>query len=190
MIYEEINKAIEVLKAGGVILYPTDTIWGLGCDATNAEAADKIFKIKKREESKSLIILIDNENKLNRYLKDIPPLAYDLIDNTDTPLTIIYPGAKGLAPNIINSDGSIAIRIPLNKDEFCVKLIEKFGKPIVSTSANISGNPAPISFKYIDKSILDEVDYIVNLRQDETGKNKPSAIIKLEMNGEFKIIRK
>ena len=190
MMQEEINKAIEVLKAGGTILYPTDTIWGLGCDATNAEAVNKIFKIKKREESKSLIVLMDNENRLNRYLKDIPPLAYDLIDNADKPLTIIYPGAKGLASNVINSDGSIAVRIPLNQEIFCVKLITKFGKPIVSTSANISGEPAPISFKDIDKSILHEVDYIVNLPQDEMGTSKPSAIIKLEMNGEFKIIRK
>ena len=189
-IREEIKKAITVLKAGGIILYPSDTIWGLGCDATNEVAVEKIFKIKKRVESKSLIILIDNEQKLYKYLKDIPPLAYDLIDNSDQPLTIIYPGAKGLAKNVINQDGSVALRIPLNREEFCVKLIESFGKAVVSTSANISGEKSPASFREIDERILHEVDYIVNLRQQEISGNKPSSIIKLEMNGEFKIIRK
>lgn len=187
---EEIQKALEVLKSGGTILYPTDTVWGLGCDATNPEAVEKIFKIKKRQEIKSLIVLIDNENKLNRYLKDIPEMAYDLIDNTDKPLTIIYPGAKNLAQNAIDNDGSIGIRIPLNSGLFCVKLIEKFGKPIVSTSANLSGEPTPYSFKEIDERILHEVDYVVNLCQQETTRVKPSSIIKLELNGEFKIIRK
>ena len=185
---EEITKAIEILKSGGTILYPTDTIWGIGCDATNKEAVKKVFEIKGRAESKSLIILIDNETKLNRYLKDIPALAYDLIDCSEKPLTIIYSDAKNLAKNVINEDGSIGIRIV--KDEFCKKLIEKFGKPIVSTSANISGDPTPECFKEINPIILSRVDYVVNLRQNETSKNQPSGIIKLGMSGEVKVIRK
>ncbi len=185
---QEITKAIEILKSGGTILYPTDTIWGIGCDATNEEAVKKVFEIKGRAESKSLIILIDNETKLNRYLKDIPPLAYDLIDFTEKPLTIIYSDAKNLAKNVINEDGSIGIRIV--KDEFCKKLIEKFGKPIVSTSANISGEPSPATFQEINPGILSQVDYVVNLRQSETSKNQVSSIIKLGMDGQVKVIRK
>jgi L-threonylcarbamoyladenylate synthase len=185
---QEITKALEILKSGGTILYPTDTIWGIGCDATNEEAVKKVFDIKGRTQSKSLIILIDNEAKLNRYLKDIPALAYDLIDFTEKPLTIVYSDAKNLAKNVINEDGTIGIRII--KDEFCKKLIEKFGKPIVSTSANISGEPSPASFKEINPIILSQVDYIVNLRQHETSKNQASSIIKLSMDGQVKVIRK
>jgi L-threonylcarbamoyladenylate synthase len=185
---QEIIKALEVLKAGGTILYPTDTVWGLGCDATNSEAVDKIFKIKQRSESKSLIVLVDNEQKLNKYLEDVPAMAWDLIEFTEKPLTIIYPGARGLAPNAIAEDGSVAIR--LTKDEFCKKLIGKFNKPIISTSANISGQPTPSSFREISPGILNSVDHVVNWRQNETNNPPPSTIIKLAMNGEFTIIRK
>lgn len=185
---EEIRKAIEVLKAGGTVLYPTDTVWGIGCDATNKEAVDKVYKIKQRSESKSLIVLVDNDQKLNKYLKDVPAIAWDLIEFADKPLTIIYPDARGLAPNAIAEDGTVAIR--LTSDEFCKKLIGKFNKPIISTSANISGEATPQSFSAISPDILKSVDYVVNWRQHEKNNPPPSTIIQLQMNGEIKIIRK
>ncbi len=184
----EINKCVEVLKQGGVILYPTDTVWGIGCDATNEQAVDKVYKLKKREDSKSMIILLDNEAKLLSYIREVPQLAWDLIDYAETPLTIIYPDAKNLAQNVIGGDKTIGIRI--TRDEFCRKLIEKYRKPIVSTSANITGNAAPAAFSMIEKEILEGIDYIVNLRQNEITVASPSTIIKLGMRGEFKIIRK
>jgi L-threonylcarbamoyladenylate synthase len=171
-----------------LILYPTDTIWGIGCDATNEEAVAKIFKLKKREDSKSMIILLDSEARLPSYIREVPEVAWDLIECADTPLTIIYDGAKNLAKNVVAEDGSIGIRI--TKDEFCKRLIEKFRKPIVSTSANISGNDAPASFSDIDEDIINGVDYVVNLRQEELSKSSPSAIIKLGVGGEVKIIRR
>lgn len=185
---EEIKKALEVLKSGGTILYPTDTVWGLGCDATNREAVDKIFKIKQRVESKSLIVLVDNEQKLNKYLKDVPAVAWDLIEFSEKPITIIYPDARGLASNAIAGDGSVGIR--LTKDEFCKRLIGKLNKPIISTSANISGQPTPSNFSEISPEIIKSVDYVVNWRQHEKKNPPPSTIIKLAMNGEFTIIRK
>lgn len=185
---EEIRKALEVLKAGGTILYPTDTVWGLGCDATNKEAVEKIFRIKQREESKSLIVLVDNDQKLNRYLVDVPAMAWDLIEFSERPITIIYPGARGLAPNAVADDGSVGIR--MTKDEFCQKLIGRLNKPLISTSANISGQPTPSNFREISPEIIKSVDYVVNWRQNETHNPPPSTIIKLAMNGEFTIIRK
>lgn len=185
---EEIKKSLEVLKSGGTILYPTDTVWGLGCDATNREAVDKIFKIKQRVESKSLIVLVDNEQKLNKYLKDVPAVAWDLIEFSEKPITIIYPDARGLASNAIAGDGSVGIR--LTKDEFCKRLIGKLNKPIISTSANISGQPTPSNFSEISPEIIKSVDYVVNWRQHEKKNPPPSTIIKLAMNGEFTIIRK
>ena len=187
-IITEINKCIDVLRQGGIILYPTDTVWGIGCDATNEDAVAKVYKLKKREDSKSMIILLDNEAKLLSYVREIPQQAWDLIDFSEKPLTIIYPDAKNLARNVIAEDGSIGIRI--TKDEFCRKLIEKFRKPIVSTSANISGKTAPVDFSSIDKEIQEGVDYVVNLRQNENTISNPSTIIKLGLRGEFKIIRK
>jgi L-threonylcarbamoyladenylate synthase len=184
---EEINKTINILKEGGTILYPTDTVWGLGCDATNPTAVAKIFSIKKREESKSLIILIDDEIKLNKYLKEVPEVAWELIENTDKPLTIIYDGACNLAKNVIAADGSIAIRIV--KDEFCRKLINRLGKPLVSTSANISGEQAPSNFHEIAPELKKQVDHVVNWRQEEINSAIPSSIIKLSVNGDVKIIR-
>ena len=184
----EVKKAIEVLRAGGTILYPTDTIWGIGCDATNEKAVEKIYAIKKREESKSLIVLVSDDGMLNRFVKDIPAQAWDLIEVSDTPLTIIYDGARGLAKNVLADDGSIGVRMV--RDEFCQRLIHKFGKPIVSTSANVSGEPAPFLYDEISGEIKSKVDYSVNWRQNDFNKSKPSSIIKLKSNGEFQIIRK
>jgi L-threonylcarbamoyladenylate synthase len=184
----EIQKTLEVLKSGGIILYPTDTIWGIGCDATNKAAVDKIFKIKKREEEKSMIILIENEQMLHKYVKDVPPVAYELLDHAEKPLTIIYQHATKLPPNLMNKDGSIGIRIV--KDTFCKKVINKLNSPLVSTSANLSGKPSPANFKQIDPVILESVDYVVNLRKNELQKVKASTIMSISYNGEFKIIRK
>lgn len=185
---EEIQNALEVLRKGGTILYPTDTVWGIGCDARNKEAVAKVFKIKQRAEYKSMVTLVCDDKMLNRYVKEVPEAAWDLIEAADSPLTIIYPGARMLAENVIAADGSVGIR--LIKDPFCRDLIHKFGKPIVSTSANISGENAPSSFNDIKIDILNKVDYIVNLRKNENNNTQPSTIIKVALNGEFKIIRK
>lgn len=184
----QINKAFEVLKSGGIILYPTDTVWGLGCDATNVEAVAKIFALKNRADSKSLIILIDTDNKLQSYVSEIPDVAYDLIEYTEKPLTIIYDGAKNLAKNLINEDGSIAIRIP--KHDFCQQLIQRFRKPIVSTSANISGEPTSSNFSKISEKIINGVDYVVDLEQENLEEKQSSTIIKLGAGGQFAFIRK
>ncbi|NOZ46831.1 MAG: threonylcarbamoyl-AMP synthase [Chlorobi bacterium] len=185
---EDLIESLKVLEEGGTILYPTDTIWGIGCDATNTKAIEKIYAIKQRHQSKSLIILLDHEIKLARYVEDIPDIAYDLIDYSDKPLTIIYKRAKNLPANLINEDGSIAIRIL--KDKFCNNLISRFKKPIVSTSANISTQKSPSNFHEINEKIKLNVDYVVKWRQDETQYSIASSIIKLESNGIFKIIRK
>ncbi len=188
MLKDEVNKAFEVLKNGGLILYPTDTIWGIGCDATNAEAVDKVYKLKGRAEDKSLIVLLDNDNKLQSYIKEVPELAYDLIEYAENPLTIIYSGAQNLAPNAIAKDGSIGIRIV--KHDFCQQLLQRFRKPLISTSANTSGNPSPSTFDDIEDIILKGVDYVVNWDQDNRKENKPSTIMKLEPGGLFSFIRK
>ena len=185
---DDIQKCLETLRAGGTILYPTDTVWGIGCDAANEKAVEKIYAIKKREESKSLIVLVSDEGMLNRFVKEVPAQAWDLIEVSDTPITIIYDSGRGFAKNVSADDGSIAVR--LVKDEFCQRLIHKFGKPIVSTSANISGDPAPKNFDEISEEVKSKVDYVVNWRQDEWQNTKPSSIIKLKENGEIKIIRK
>jgi L-threonylcarbamoyladenylate synthase len=185
---EEIAKAMEVLKSGGIILYPTDTIWGIGCDATNEQAVKKVQELKGRIASKSLIILLDNENKLAGYVREVPEIAYDLIEYAEKPLTIIYSGAKNLAPNIINEDGSIGIRIV--KHPFCEQLLQRFRLPIVSTSANTSGHPAPKNFTEIEEDILNGVDYVVDWEQDDLAEKTPSTIMKLEPDGRFSFIRK
>lgn len=185
---EEINKALEVLKNGGVILYPTDTVWGLGCDATNETAVAKVNEIKGRAADKSLIVLLDNDNKLASYVNDVPEVAYDLIEYAENPLTIVFSNAKNLVPSAINADGSIGIRIP--KHEFCQQLLQRFRKPIVSTSANISGQPTPRFFDEISDEILDAVDYVVNWEQENRTVKKPSTIIKLSPSGQFEFIRK
>lgn len=185
---EEVEKALAVLKEGGIILYPTDTIWGLGCDACNPDAVDKIFKIKGRQETKSMIILLDTENKLPSYVRDVPEIAYDLIEYAENPLTIIYSGAKNIAENTIANDGSVGIRI--TRDEFSNQLIRRFKKPIISTSANLSGQPSPSNFHEISEEIIDRVDHVVNWKQDDTTPKKPSTIMKLEPDGRFIFIRK
>lgn len=185
---EDIKKAIEVLKEGGIILYPTDTIWGVGCDATNEEAVEKLYAIKQRDKSKSMLILLDNPVKLQTYIQEVPDIAWDLIDLTDKPLTIILNGAKNLASNLISNDGSIGIRI--TAEDFSRELCKRFRKPIVSTSANITGQTAPQNFNQIDPEIISLVDYVVEYRQNEINKHTPSSIIKLEANGSINIIRK
>ncbi|HTA82130.1 MAG TPA: L-threonylcarbamoyladenylate synthase [Bacteroidia bacterium] len=184
---EEIKKCARVLRDGGTILYPTDTIWGIGCDATNEAAVQKVFDIKNRPSSKSMIILVAEVHQISFYA-EVPPVALDLAEFSETPLTIIYPRAKGIAKALVAEDGSIAIRVV--KDEFCKMLIDTIRKPLVSTSANISGEPAPDIFDAIDEDIRSKVDYVVNLRQHETKKSAPSKIIKIEMDGTFQIIRK
>lgn len=185
---EEIKNAIEVLRKGGVILYPTDTVWGIGCDARNKDAVAKVFKIKERAEYKSMVILVCNETMINRHVKEVPEVTWELLESAEEPLTIIYPDGRMLAEKLIAADGSIGIR--LVKDDFCNTLIHKFGKPLVSTSANISGEATPTSFSDIKLDILNKVDYIVNFRQEEINNIKPSSIIKVALNGEIKIIRK
>ncbi|MBB2147163.1 threonylcarbamoyl-AMP synthase [Pedobacter sp. LMG 31464] len=188
MLREEVNKALEILKNGGVILYPTDTVWGLGCDATNEEAVAKVNAIKGRAADKSLIVLLENDNKLQSYVTEIPDVAYELIEYAENPLTIIFSGAKNLAKGVINSDGSVGIRVV--KHDFCEQLIQRFRKPVVSTSANISGQPTPKFFDEISDEIKDAVDYIVDLEQENRTAKKPSTIIKLGPSGQFEFIRK
>jgi L-threonylcarbamoyladenylate synthase len=184
---QELAKALEVLKSGGTLLYPTDTIWGLGCDATNPKAVEKIFKLKNREESKSLIVLLDDEDNLHKYVDNLPEITFDLLKSLDNPTTLIYSNAKNLAWNVIASDGTVGIRV--TRDPFCRDLVKRFGKPIVSTSANISGDPSPIVFREISKQVITHVDYTVDLYHDQINSSKPSTIIRLFENGEFIIIR-
>lgn len=184
---DDIKEAIRVMQEGGLILYPTDTIWGIGCDATNPEAVQKVYDLKQRSDSKALIVMLDSEAKLNYYLEEVPELAYDLIEMADKPLTIIYDNARNIAPNLLAEDGSLAIRI--SKEKFSKELCMRFRKAVVSTSANITGHHSPASFDEIDDQIKNGVDYIVKFRQGETGKNKASSIIKLGLYGEIKIIR-
>ena len=183
---KEIKNAVEVLKQGGIILYPTDTVWGIGCDATNSEAVQKIYQLKKRVETKAMICLVADDRMLNKYVKEIPSAALDIIDITDVPTTIIYDEAQNLAENLIGEDKTIAIRIP--DDEFCYQLLRKLNGALVSTSANISGEPTPKSFKEISSDILKGVDYVVDLHREKKA-GKPSSFIKLSNNGVVKIIR-
>ena len=185
----EISLCTEILKQGKTLLYPTDTVWGIGCDATKPEAVEKIFSIKRRPESKSLIILLDRADNLSRYVDVVPEIAYDLIENVETPLTIIYPGAKNLAENVIAEDGSIAIRI-VKPGIFCHEMIRAFRKPVVSTSANVSGEATPSTYRSIHQDIIQSVDHIVPRSFETLGTVKPSQIIRLAVNGEFTIIRK
>lgn len=184
---EDLKKAVEVLRAGGVILYPTDTIWGLGCDACNKEAVKRIFEIKRREEAKSMLVLIDSPAKLQAYVSEIPEMAWDLIELTSKPLTIIYPGAKNLAENLINNDGTIGIRV--TEEQFSKRLCQMFRAPIVSTSANVSGEKSPAFFAEISQDVIDAVDFVVQYRQDDTKPAQPSSIIKLGIGNVIEIIR-
>lgn len=184
---EDIKAALAVLQKGGVILYPTDTIWGIGCDACNPEAVKRVYAIKNRIDSKSMLVLMENPAQLDRYVDEVPEIAFDLIEVADKPLTIIYDGAKNLAGDLIAEDGSIGIRI--TTEAFSSELIRRFKRPIVSTSANISGKPSPSCFAEIDRQIIDTVDYVVKYRQDDTRKTVHSSILKLGRGGEIKIIR-
>lgn len=186
-IREEIRKACEVLQKGGVILYPTDTVWGIGCDATNEEAVRRVYEIKRRADSKAMLVLVDSDVKVDFYVKDVPEVAWDLIQYATKPLTVIYDDARNLAPNLIGEDGSVGIRV--TSEEFSKQLCFRFRKAIVSTSANISGQPAPASFSEIQDEIKQAVDYIVEYRQDEPAGAKPSSILKLGKGGVIKIIR-
>lgn len=185
---DDIRKAVEVMKNGGIILYPTDTIWGIGCDATSEPAVRKIIEIKKRKEEKSFILLLDHESRINSYVSEVPDQAWQLIEFSEKPLTIIYDGAKNLPPEVISGDGSIAIRV--TRDEFCRNLAGALRKPLISTSANISGEKSPSSFGEIDPSIINNVDYVVKWRQSENTGSKPSTIIRLGKGGQIKFIRR
>jgi len=188
MLKDEVAKAFKIVQAGGIILYPTDTIWGIGCDAANTEAVQKIYRLKQRDEAKSMIILLDNDSKLPSYISEVPDLAYDLIEFAENPLTLVMPGAKNVSPALINSDGSIGIRISTHP--FCQQLIQRLRRPLVSTSANISGKPSPQYFSQIDQEIIDGVDYVVDIDQHSMEIKTPSTIMRLSPNGSFEFIRR
>ena len=183
---DELKNALAVLKDGGIILYPTDTVWGIGCDANNQEAVSKIYALKQREETKAMICLVADNRMLKKYVKKVPQVAQNIFDVAENPITIIYDDGQNLAQNLIGADKTIAIRIP--DDEFCYQLSRKLNGGIVSTSANISGEPTPKSYKEISPDILKGVDYIVNLQKDKI-MAKPSSIIKLSGDGVVKVIR-
>ena len=185
---EEIQKAVEVLRKGGIILYPTDTVWGIGCDATNQEAVAKVYEIKKREDSKSLVLLASDMDMICRYVKEIPEMAVQLVEVNDKPMTIIYPGAMGLAPNAIAEDGTVGIRIPMM--DFCCQLASRLGRPIVSTSANISGEPTPKKFAEISEQIRSAVDHVVDPSLERGATGRSSSIIKVGLDYSIEIIRK
>lgn len=185
---DDIRNAVETMRRGGIILYPTDTVWGIGCDATNAEAVAKVYNIKHRDDSKALICLVDSESRLQRYVRDIPNVAWDIFELSVKPTTIVLDNAVNLAPNLIADDGSIAMRI--TKEPFSKELCYRFQKAIVSTSANISGEPAAQNFCDISEEIINAVDYVCWTRRQEHKPHTPSSIIKLTANGEVTIIRK
>ena len=186
-INQEVHKAFEIIQNGGIILYPTDTVWGIGCDATNAEAVKKIYALKQREESKSMIVLMNGGKMMYNVFKDIPETAWQILDLSEKPTTLILDNPRNVAPNIIADDQTLGVRIV--KEPFCFKLMERMKKPLVSTSANISGNFTPKSFKEIDPEIIKGVDYVVNLHHEKIC-DKPSTIIKLSLDNQVKIIRK
>ena len=184
---KDIDKCLEVLHAGGLILYPTDTIWGIGCDATNEAAVAKIYQLKQREDSKKLIVMMTGKRDVMHYVTQLDLAVFDYLETVTKPTTVIYEGVIGLADNILGEDGSVAIRIC--EEPFCKHLIKRFQKPIVSTSANISGNLTPSFYADIEKEIIDGVDYVVEYRQNDTLAKEPSAIIKCEKNGKMVVIR-
>jgi len=185
---DDLKQALLTLRQGGVILYPTDTVWGIGCDATDQAAVERIYKLKKRTDSKAMLVMVDSSARLDYCVSEIPDMAYDLIDVADRPLTIIYPKARNIAPNLVADDGSIGLRV--TAEMFSKSLCEQLRKPIVSTSANISGQPSPASFSEIVEEIRNGVDYIVRYRQNDTTPASPSSIIRLNANNTFIILRK
>lgn len=184
----DIAAAVAVLKRGGVILYPTDTVWGIGCDATNSEAVKKVFQIKGRPDSKALITLVGSEAQLERTVQDVPEVAWQLIEASDRPVTIVYDHGVGVAPELLASDGSIGVR--LTQESFSRSLCQRLNRPLVSTSANKSGEPSPATFSEISPEILEAVDYVCLSRRDEDGPAQPSMVIKISEGGLFKILRK
>jgi len=187
MYHEEIKQAVQILKNGGLILYPTDTLWGIGCDALNKKAIQKVVKLKKRFERKSLIILVTSLDEVANYVKKIPEIVPDLISSMHRPMTIIYPGAINLPKNLMGDDGTIGIRVVRNA--FCEALIKSLGNPIVSTSANLSGQPAPFTFQMIDPYLVNGVDHVLRIRQEDVTETKASTIIKVELNNQFTVLR-
>jgi L-threonylcarbamoyladenylate synthase len=185
---DDIRQAVEVLRKGGVILYPTDTVWGIGCDATNAGAVARVYAIKQRDDHKAMICLVDSDVRLQRYVRNVPDVAWDMMELANKPLTVILDNAVNLAPNLIADDGSIAMRI--THEEFSKELCYRFQKPLVSTSANISGEPAAQNYRDIDPRILEKVDYVCWTRRQEHKPHQPSSIIKLTADGQVQIIRK
>lgn len=183
---EEIKTCLDILQNGGIILYPTDTIWGIGCDASNTDAVSKIYALKKRINTKTMICLVSNDFMLEQHIQKVPDIAFDIIDIATKPTTIVYDHPKGVAKNLIAKDNTLAIRVA--SDKFCQQLIQKLKKPLVSTSANITGEPTPTSYKEISPEILKGVDYVVNLDRDKE-KSTPSSIIKLGNDGTVKVIR-
>lgn len=185
---EDVKKCIEVLNKGGLILYPTDTIWGIGCDATNVEAVKKVYELKRREDNKAMLVLLDSVNNLDRYVQDVPEIAYDLLDVAVSPLTIIYDNGYNLAPNLLGEHNSVGIRV--SQEAFSQALCRRFRRPIVSTSANISGEPSAQTFSEISQEIKNGVDYVVGYRQNDNNKHSASSIIKLGADGTIKVLRK
>lgn len=185
---EDIRQAVQVLRQGGIILYPTDTVWGIGCDATNADAVARIYQIKQRSEAKAMICLVDSDARLQRYVRNVPDVAWNLMEYATKPTTVILDNAVNLAPNLIADDGSVAMRI--TREEFSRELCYRFQKPLVSTSVNISGQPAAQNYRDIDPQLLEAVDYVCWTRRQEHLPHEPSAIIKLTEDGVVTIIRK
>lgn len=183
----DLNEAVKVLRSGGVVLYPTDTVWGLGCDATNAGAVERVYRIKRRSEAKALITLVGDLGMLERTVEGIPDVAYQLIEYSDRPLTIIYDRGVGVAPNLLADDGSLAVRLP--QDEFCRQLCRRLGRPLVSTSANISGEPTPANFAAISPEVIAGADYVCATGRDDAERRKSSTIMRLRADGLFEIIR-
>ena len=185
---KDIRNAVEVMRRGGVILYPTDTVWGIGCDATNAEAVEKVYRIKQRQDSKAMICLVDSDARMQRYVRQVPAVAWDVIEMATKPLTVILDGAVNLAPNLIADDGSVALRV--TREPFSKELCYRFQKAIVSTSANISGQPPASNYCDIDPQLLETVDYVCTSRRQEKKPHTPSSIIRIRPNGEVTIVRK
>lgn len=183
----DIDNSCKVLAQGGLILYPTDTVWGIGCDATNAEAVAKVFALKQRDDSKALITLVPSDAWIERYVEDVPEVAWELLEAAVEPLTIVYDRGRNLAPNLLAADGSIGIRV--TKERYSAELCRRFKRPIVSTSANISGQPAPALFSEISPEITGNVDYVADYRRNDITGAKPSGVIKIGAGGVFKILR-
>lgn len=184
---EDIKNAVAAMRKGGIILYPTDTIWGIGCDATNHDAVARVYELKRRADNKAMLVLVDSDATLGRYVADVPDVAYQLIEVADNPVTIIYDHAKNLAPNLLGDNQSVGIRV--TAEEFSRELCRRFGRAIVSTSANVSGEPSAATFAQISPEIKSGVDYIVKYRQDDVKPHKASSIIMLKQDGTVKILR-